>query len=138
MSKHGFDKYADPIEAPRLSEYNFSVDVSALISAIGRIKDTKWPRPMQTDPARRNPNQTCEYHGTHGHRTEDCKQLREEIARLFNKGHLREFLSDRAKNHFKNRDFSKQNEQEEPQHVIHMIIGGIDTPQGPVLKCTKT
>ena len=100
MSKSGFDKYVDPIEARRLSEYNFSVDASAIMSAIGRIKDTKWPRPMQTDPAQRNPNQMCEYHGTHDHRTEDCRQLREEVARLFNKSHVREFLSDRARNHF--------------------------------------
>nr|XP_016510820.1 PREDICTED: uncharacterized protein LOC107828084 [Nicotiana tabacum] len=79
----------------------------------------------------------CKYHDTHGHKTEDCTQLREEVARLFNEGHLREFLSDRAKNHLKNRDSNIQNEQEEPQHVVHMIIGGVDTPQGPVFKRTK-
>lgn len=127
MNRNRFDRPTGPKEAPRLSEYNFSIDASAM-SAIGRIKDTKWPRPMQTDPAQRNPNAMCEYHGTYGHRTEDCRQLIEEVARLFNKGHLREFLSDKAKNHFKNRDFGRQNEQEEPQHTIHMIISGIDTP----------
>ncbi|XP_070046896.1 uncharacterized protein [Nicotiana tomentosiformis] len=40
-----------PNEAPRLSEYNFNVDVAAIVSVIGRIKDTKWPRPIQSDPA---------------------------------------------------------------------------------------
>ncbi|XP_019257772.1 PREDICTED: uncharacterized protein LOC109235987 [Nicotiana attenuata] len=76
MSKNGFDKPIGPKEAPR------------------RIKDTKWPRPIQFDLAQRDPNQICKYHGTHGHRTEDCRQLREEVARLFNNWHLREFLSD--------------------------------------------
>ncbi|XP_070046692.1 uncharacterized protein [Nicotiana tomentosiformis] len=76
----------------------------------------------------------CKYHVTHGHRTE---QLREEVARLFNEGHLQKFLSERAKNHFKNRDSNRQNEQEEPQHVIHMIFGGVDIPQGPIFKRTK-
>ncbi|XP_019261851.1 PREDICTED: uncharacterized protein LOC109239724 [Nicotiana attenuata] len=70
-------------------------------------------------------------------RTEDCRQLREEVARFFNNGHLREFLSDRAKNHFKNRDSKKLTEQEEPQHVINMIIGRVDVPQGPMMKRTK-
>nr|XP_009774195.1 PREDICTED: uncharacterized protein LOC104224273 [Nicotiana sylvestris] len=28
MSKNGFDKHVDPKEAPRLSEYNFSIDAS--------------------------------------------------------------------------------------------------------------
>ncbi|XP_070055393.1 uncharacterized protein [Nicotiana tomentosiformis] len=137
MSKNGFDKCADPTEAPQLSEYNFSINTSGIVSAIGRIKDTRCPRPLQTDPSQRNPNQICKYHGTHGHRTEDCIQLREEVALLFNEGHLREFLSDRAKNHFRDRDADRKNEQEEPQHVIHMIVGGVNIPQGPIFKCTK-
>nr|XP_016476732.1 PREDICTED: uncharacterized protein LOC107798273 [Nicotiana tabacum] len=81
----------------------------------------------------------CKYYGTHDHRTEDCRQLREEVARLFNKGYLREFLSDRAKNHFRNMDSNKQTGQEEtePQHIINMIIGGVDIAQGTMLKCTR-
>ncbi|XP_070034642.1 uncharacterized protein [Nicotiana tomentosiformis] len=137
MSKSGFDKNVEPKEAPRLSEYNFNIDASAIILAIGRIKDTRWPRPLQIVLAQRNPNQMCRYSGIHDHRTEDYRQLREEVARLFNEGHLREFLSDRSKNHFKNRDSNRKNEQQEPQHVIHMIVGGVDIPQGPVFKCTK-
>ncbi|XP_070036851.1 uncharacterized protein [Nicotiana tomentosiformis] len=74
------------------------------------IKDTKWPRPLQSNPDQRNPNQMCKYLGTHGHRTQDCMQLRVKVARLFNERNHREFLSDRAKNHFKNRDFKRQNE----------------------------
>ncbi|XP_070032669.1 uncharacterized protein [Nicotiana tomentosiformis] len=69
--------------------------------------------------------------------TEDCRQLREEVARLFNNGYLQEFLSDRAKNHFRNRDSNKKTEQEEPHHVINMIIGGVNILQGPMLKRTK-
>ncbi|XP_070041606.1 uncharacterized protein [Nicotiana tomentosiformis] len=79
----------------------------------------------------------CKYHGTYGHKTKDCQQLRDEVARLFNNAHLQEFLSDRAKNHFRNRDASKQTEQEEYQYFINMIIGGVDIPQGPMIKCTK-
>ncbi|XP_019266055.1 PREDICTED: uncharacterized protein LOC109243570 [Nicotiana attenuata] len=70
-------------------------------------------------------------------RTKDCRQLRVEVARLFNNGHFRELLSERAKNHFRNRDYNKQTKQEEPQRVIHMIIGRADVPQGPMLKSTK-
>ncbi|XP_070031725.1 uncharacterized protein [Nicotiana tomentosiformis] len=124
-------------EAPRLSEYNFNIDAANIISAIGRIKETKWPRPLQSDPTRRDPNLMCKYHGTHGHMTEDCQQLREEVVRLFYNGNLREFLSDRSKNHFRNKDSNKQTEQEEPQHVINMFIGEVHVPQGPMIKCTK-
>ncbi|XP_070004560.1 uncharacterized protein [Nicotiana sylvestris] len=137
MSKNGFDKHIDRAEAPRLSEYNFSVDATGIVSAIGKVKDIMWPKPIQTEPSQRNPNLMCKYHGTHGHRTEVYKQLRDEVARLFNERHLREFLSDRAKNHFRERDANRKNEQEESQHVIHMIIGGVDIPQGPIFKRTK-
>ncbi|XP_070042702.1 uncharacterized protein [Nicotiana tomentosiformis] len=68
MSKSGFDKDVDPTEAPRLSEYNLNIDASGIVSAIGRIKYTRWPRSLQTDPSQRNPNKICKYHGTHGHR----------------------------------------------------------------------
>ncbi|XP_075087532.1 uncharacterized protein LOC142169557 [Nicotiana tabacum] len=137
MSKNSFNRPVGPKEAPRLSEYNFNVDAAAIISAIGRIKDTKWPRPLQSDPAQRDPNLMCKYNDTHGYRREVCQQLREEVVRLFNNGHLREFLSDRPKNHFRNRDSNKQAEKEEPQHVINIIISGVDIPQGPMLKRTR-
>ncbi|XP_070055471.1 uncharacterized protein [Nicotiana tomentosiformis] len=88
MSKNNFDRPIGPKEAPRLSEYNFGIDASAIVSAIKHIKDTKWPQPLQSDPSQRDPNLMCKYHGTHGYRTEDCQRLREEEARLFNNGYL--------------------------------------------------
>ncbi|XP_060179414.1 uncharacterized protein LOC132609449 [Lycium barbarum] len=124
-------------ETPRLSEYNFCVDVATLVAAVIRNKETRHPRPIQSDPDERDKSLICKYHHTHGHRTEDCRQLREEVARLFNLGHLREFLREQAKTHFKNLDSNKQDRLEGPQQVIHMIMEGTDVPIGPVMKCTK-
>ncbi|XP_019231204.1 PREDICTED: uncharacterized protein LOC109212044 [Nicotiana attenuata] len=73
MKKNGFDRPIGQKEASSLLEYNFYVDAAAIVSAIGCIKDTKEPRSLQSDPAQRDPNQMCKYHGTHGHRTEDCR-----------------------------------------------------------------
>ncbi|XP_019234699.1 PREDICTED: uncharacterized protein LOC109215130 [Nicotiana attenuata] len=137
MSKAGFDRHSRPMEAPRLSEYNFNIDISDIVSAMGRIRDTRWPKPVESDHSRRNPNLMCEYHGIHGHRIEDCRQLREEVARLINEGHLREFLSYRAKDRFLEREANGKNGLEEPQHIIHMIVGGTDVPQGPMFKRAK-
>ncbi|XP_060182256.1 uncharacterized protein LOC132611917 [Lycium barbarum] len=128
---------SDTEESPRLSEYHFNVDAAAIVSAIGHIKDAKWPRPLRTDPVQRDPNAVYDYHATHGHRTEDCRQLRDEIARLLKNGYLHEFLSDRAKGHYKNREANKKVESAEPLHVINMIIGGVEIPQGPTMKKTK-
>ncbi|XP_060177970.1 uncharacterized protein LOC132607907 [Lycium barbarum] len=110
------------IENPRLSEYNFKINLARLVAAIGKIEGAKWPRPMQSDPSQRNLNLLCDYHGTQGHRTSDCHYLRDEVARLLKDGHLREFLSDRAKeNYGNNRDSSKQEVQVELHLVINMI-----------------
>ncbi|XP_019266223.1 PREDICTED: uncharacterized protein LOC109243704 [Nicotiana attenuata] len=90
---------------PRLSEYNFNVIIVEFMSAMRNIKEARFPRPMRSDPGQRDPNVWCEYHGTNGHRTGDCRHLRKEVATLLMNGHLREFLSDRAKNNYgRNRD----------------------------------
>ncbi|XP_059315364.1 uncharacterized protein LOC132065866 [Lycium ferocissimum] len=115
-------------DVPRISEYNFNVNTSDLISAINRITKARWPRPLRSDPGQRDPSMVCEYHETHRHRTEDCRQLRDEVVRLLKNGHLREFLSERAKNHYKERENHKRAKPVEPQHVINMIIGGTDAP----------
>ncbi|XP_060195074.1 uncharacterized protein LOC132624288 [Lycium barbarum] len=105
-------------ESLRLSEYNFNVDSGAIVATTGHIKDASWPRPLRTDPSQRDPNMICEYHAIHRHQIDDCKRLRDEVARLLKNSHLWEFLSERAKGHFKNRETSKKTEPEEPQHVI--------------------
>ncbi|XP_016490081.1 uncharacterized protein LOC107809900 [Nicotiana tabacum] len=90
---------------PILSEYNFNVSVVELVSAMRNIKEERFPKPMKFDPSQRDPNFWCKYHGTNGHRTYDCRHLREEVATLLKSGHLREFLSDQAKNNYShNRD----------------------------------
>lgn len=73
MSKYGFDRPLGAREASILTEYNFSVDAGGIISAIRRIKDTKWPWLLQSDPAQKDHNLMCKYHGTHDYRTEDCR-----------------------------------------------------------------
>ncbi|XP_059309505.1 uncharacterized protein LOC132060502 [Lycium ferocissimum] len=110
---------------------------STIAAAVIRNKETRHPRPIQYDLEKRDKSLICKYQHTHGHRTEDCRRLREEVAPLFNLGHLREFLSERGKTHFKNLDSNKQDRPKEPQRVIHMIMGGTDVPLGPVVKCTK-
>ncbi|XP_060210560.1 uncharacterized protein LOC132637497 [Lycium barbarum] len=124
-------------DIPRIPEYNFNINISDLVSAIGRITEARWPRPLRFDPVQRDPNVKCEYHETHGHRIEDCHQLREKVARLLKNGHLRQFLSERAKSHYKERESHKRAEPVEPQHVINMIIEGTNAPRGSVTKRTK-
>ncbi|XP_059294499.1 uncharacterized protein LOC132047476 [Lycium ferocissimum] len=98
----------------------------------------RCPRPLRSDPAQRDPNVVCEYHGTHGHRTEDYRQLRDEVARLLKNRHLREFLSDRPKGNYKSREANKQVETSgtstRDQHDYHdEDVEGIIQPHNDAL-----
>ena len=48
---------------------------------------------MKTDPAKRDSTKYCEFHRDHGHRTDDCIQLRKEIEYLIRRGHLCRFMA---------------------------------------------
>ncbi|XP_070043948.1 uncharacterized protein [Nicotiana tomentosiformis] len=66
-------------------------------------------------------------HDLNGHRIRDCRHLREEVATLLKNGHLKEFLSDRAKNNYgRNRDDAEplKEGEDSPRQTINMIFGG--------------
>ncbi|XP_043807332.1 uncharacterized protein LOC122721975 [Manihot esculenta] len=52
----------------------------------------QWPRPMRAEADQRNPDKYCQYHHTHGHDTNNCYQLINEIERLIKRGHVRNFV----------------------------------------------
>ncbi|XP_070050907.1 uncharacterized protein [Nicotiana tomentosiformis] len=90
------------------------------------VKEARFPKLMRSDPSQRDPNLWCEYHGTNGHRTGDCRHLRKEVATLLKNGHLREFLSDQANNNYsRNRDKAESSKAGEnpPRQTINMIFG---------------
>nr|XP_016466990.1 PREDICTED: uncharacterized protein LOC107789645 [Nicotiana tabacum] len=123
----------------RLFEYNFNVSVVELVSANKNIKEAWFPKSMRFDPIQRDPNLWCKYHGTIGHQTGDCRHLHEEVATLLKNGHLREFLSDRAKNNYgrshDNMEPSKVGE-DPPRLTINMIFGGNEI-NGVIFSATK-
>ncbi|XP_060210418.1 uncharacterized protein LOC132637325 [Lycium barbarum] len=128
MNRNVVDRTSGNKEIPRLSEDNLCVDIATIAAVVIRNRETRHLRPIQSDLEKRDKSLICKYHHTHDHRTEDCRQLREKVSSLFNLGHLREFLSERAKTPFKNVDANKQDRPEKPQQVIHMIMGGTDIP----------
>ncbi|XP_019240314.1 PREDICTED: uncharacterized protein LOC109220305 [Nicotiana attenuata] len=83
--------------------------------------------PIRSDPSQMDPNLWFEYHGTHGHKTGDCRQLREVVATLLKNGHLGEFLSGRAKNNYgRNRDNTVPSKatEDSPRFSINKIFRG--------------
>ena len=53
----------------------------------------RWPSHMRSDPTKRDNTMYCEFYRDHGHRTDDCIQLRKEIEYLIRPGYLRHFIA---------------------------------------------
>ena len=69
-----------------------------------QIKDEhylKWPRPLHSSPHVRNKNKYCCFHKNHGHYTEDCRDLKEQIEELIRKGKLQKYVKKGDYSNFK-------------------------------------
>ncbi|XP_013594347.1 PREDICTED: uncharacterized protein LOC106302369 [Brassica oleracea var. oleracea] len=78
---------------------HLSVSQPELINALRQMgQQVKWPPKMRVPDSFQNPNLLCEFQRDHGHKTDDCVALKIEVNELLQKGYLREFLSEKAKN----------------------------------------
>ena len=90
-----------------------------------QIKDDpslKWLEKMKGNPNKCNRNKYCRFHRDHGHNTDECFDLKQQIENLIRQGKLRNFLE---------RDYKdeklkvKVEELSQPSlGEIRMIVGG--------------
>ena len=69
-----------------------------------QIKDEhylKWPRPLHSSPHVRDKNKYCRFHKDHGHYTDDCWDLKEQIEELIWKGKLQKYVKNGEYNNLK-------------------------------------
>ncbi|XP_013665257.1 uncharacterized protein LOC106369681 [Brassica napus] len=79
---------------------HLSITTPELVNILRQMgQQVKWPQKMKSPDSFRNPGLWCDFHRDHGHKTEDCVALRIKVNKLLQKGHLRELLSEKAKNH---------------------------------------
>ncbi|GFZ16906.1 hypothetical protein Acr_26g0001760 [Actinidia rufa] len=86
-----------PRTPPRRLEFilpPLNAPVAQVLSKIKHEEFVKWPEKIKTDPRKRNRSKYCEFHRDHGHNTEDCFQLKEQIADLIKRGYLRKYVAD--------------------------------------------
>ena len=60
-----------------------------------QIKDDpslKWPEKMKGDPNKRNRSKYCRFHRDHGHDTDECFDLKQQVENLIRQGKLKSFL----------------------------------------------
>ncbi|XP_048599898.1 uncharacterized protein LOC125580010 [Brassica napus] len=111
---------------------HLSVSRPELINVLRQMGQyVKWPQKMKAPDSLRNPGFWCDFHRDHGHKKEDCIALKIKVNELLKKGHLREFLSEKAKSHLSKETTGKPTEAApvsppRQDRVIHVISGGLE------------
>ena len=70
----------------------FREPVQQVLEKIKNESFFKWPNKMAGDLMMRNQNLYCQYHQDHGHTTEDCRNLRDNLDQLIREGKLKQLL----------------------------------------------
>ncbi|XP_013624583.1 PREDICTED: uncharacterized protein LOC106330698 [Brassica oleracea var. oleracea] len=73
-------------------------------------QQVKLPQKTKAPDSFLNPSLWCDFHRDHGHKMEDCVALRIEVNEQRKKGHIREFLSQKAKIHLNKETSGKPTE----------------------------
>ena len=97
-----------------------------------QIKDDhalKWLRPLHSSTNIRDKKKYCHFHKDHNHYTEDCRDLKEQIEELIQKGKLQKFVRkdgpNLAKQAARMRSDEKPKNEDRPQDFLRDIIGEI-------------
>ncbi|XP_077224038.1 uncharacterized protein LOC143857491 [Tasmannia lanceolata] len=80
---------------PQKREENFTplnTSRKHILAAIGEEEFVKWPARMISKGNRRDPSKYCRFHKDHGHDTDECWQLKEEIEQLIDQGYLKKYI----------------------------------------------
>ncbi|XP_070032446.1 uncharacterized protein [Nicotiana tomentosiformis] len=94
---------------------------------------------MRSNPSTRISESLCEFHREHGHKTEDCIALRQEVVNMLQQGQLKELLSNKGRNTFTNgRECQGPLKPPSLASTINMIIGGNDDVSINDIKVTAT
>ena len=77
----------------RLKKFELTVSPNQLVAQLKKINDVRWPKPMTTDPRKRDNTRWFAFHREHGHATEDCCVLKREVEELLRRGYLRTIVA---------------------------------------------
>ncbi|XP_010245597.1 PREDICTED: uncharacterized protein LOC104589103 [Nelumbo nucifera] len=94
------------------------------------IKDfsfVKWPPRLRGDPATRNRNVYCHFHRDHGHSTENCRNLCDEIEELIRRGYLKTLYNEKKETMQIGQQISRRTREGMP---LSLVIGRTSSRHG--------
>ncbi|XP_059654529.1 uncharacterized protein LOC132301280 [Cornus florida] len=86
----------------------------------------KWPPKLKSDPARRPRDKYCRFYKDHGHATDDCFDLKDQIETLIRRGHMRKFIVRNDRTNINPLRAGRDNHPPDQQPIgeIRVIAGG--------------
>ncbi|XP_065638182.1 uncharacterized protein LOC136071148 [Quercus suber] len=122
--------------------------IDKILAQIKNENYLKWPRPLHSSPNVHDKSKYCRFHKDHGHYTEDCRDLKEQIEELIRRGKLQKFVKKGEHNKFRDENKDQHEslsrnggrESQPPQNVIGEIqtIAGGPTTGGSFKSLKKT
>ena len=106
--------------------------VDQILMEIRDEPSLKWSRPLHSSPSLRNKRKYCRFHKDHGHYTEDCRNLKEQIEELIRKGKLQQYVKrgDSSKYSQKGQHGDSKRNENRPSPRPHNALGEIKTIAG--------
>uniref|UniRef100_A0A2N9FUY8 Uncharacterized protein n=1 Tax=Fagus sylvatica TaxID=28930 RepID=A0A2N9FUY8_FAGSY len=110
---------------------NMSID--QVLLQIQDNPDIKWPGKLRSDPTKRSKDLYCRFHRDHGHTTEDCFALKQQIEALIRQGKLGKFVRQdkpevRPESRPPRHEENKNRQEDRPRDIIgeiRTIVGGL-------------
>uniref|UniRef100_A0A2N9F6A1 Uncharacterized protein n=1 Tax=Fagus sylvatica TaxID=28930 RepID=A0A2N9F6A1_FAGSY len=81
---------APPVKFSSFTPLNTPID--KLLLQIQEDPSLRWPGKIRSDPNNRPKNLYCRFHRDHGHLTEDCVALKEQVETLIRQGKLQKYV----------------------------------------------
>ncbi|GAV67175.1 hypothetical protein CFOL_v3_10684, partial [Cephalotus follicularis] len=100
---------------PTYNNFAHLLETRTRILAVEKDKvPIQWPAPLRSSTEKRNTNKYYWYHRDHGHDTEECRHLKNQIEDLIRKGHLRKYVDrDAPQERRECREQASQQEEEQ-------------------------
>ena len=99
----------------------------------------QWPKPSSTVTERRDKNKYCRFHQDHGHRTDECRHLKDQVETLIRQGKLQKYVGKTKPYIYQWKDDKDRNQEagdsKPPTGEIKTILGGLIA--GETLKSLK-
>ncbi|XP_050280548.1 uncharacterized protein LOC126721541 [Quercus robur] len=118
---------------PRPSKFTpLVMPVDQILTEIRDEPSLKWPKPLHSAPGLRDKRKYCRFHKDHGHYTEDCRDLKEQIEELIRNGKLQQYVKrgDFGRYEQKSQPVNARRDEDRPQPRPQNALGEIKTIAG--------